>query len=226
MDVETGAPASTTPRPSGPPMAAPNVSPPVPPGPWATGLLQCPWCPHASYGEAPSLMRHLTNVHAGQPLDQELVDLLRALERGVCTARLCGGFRRVGARQCNRCGATTRLRPPAVGDVVQGPLGTVRQGANQFACDWEREGRRSRSSAACAAASLIVRALMRSAVPLGRRPVGIMRSESSCMCWHEPLIPLLKRSHWDSFHHILHCDLLMFSPRRPTRAVCLHWMLE
>ena len=37
------------------------------------------------------------------------------------------GFRRVGTRQCHRCGATTRLRPPQVGDTVQGPQGTAAQ---------------------------------------------------------------------------------------------------
>ena len=73
-------------------------------------------------------MRHLTSRHVGSVIDQDMVLLLRALDRGVCSDRLCGGFRRVGSRQCNRCSATTRLRPPQVGDVVQGPPGAAVQG--------------------------------------------------------------------------------------------------
>ena len=72
------------------PLAAPAAPASAAPGPWASGRLNCPWCTGASYGEAPTFMRHLTNAHAGQPLDQEMVDLLRALERGVCTAWLAG----------------------------------------------------------------------------------------------------------------------------------------
>ena len=94
------------------------------PGPWADGRLHCPLCPDVSYAETPSLMRHLTSRHAGAVVDEEMVALLRALDRGVCSDNLCQGFRRVGTRQCNRCGATTRLRPPKQGDIIQGPPGT------------------------------------------------------------------------------------------------------
>ena len=109
-----------------PPLAAPPVAAPPLPGPWARGRLNCPWCSDASFADAPAFMRHLSSRHAGRQVDQEMVNLLWALARGVCCDAACLGFRRVGTRQCHSCGAT--MRPPRVGDTVQGPQGTPAQG--------------------------------------------------------------------------------------------------
>lgn len=111
---------------------APRASPAdivqSPPGPWASGRVACPWCSDATYGEVSGLVRHFSTVHSGRSLDDDGVNLLRALDRGICSNGGCGGICRVGSRQCIRCGRTTRLRPPVVGDIVQGPASTARVG--------------------------------------------------------------------------------------------------
>ena len=50
--------------------------------------------------------------------------LLVAVERVTCVDNTCCGFRRSGARTCNRCSRPTNTRPPAIGDTLAGPAGT------------------------------------------------------------------------------------------------------
>ena len=106
--------------------------PPVAPAPSAfvNGVVTCPWCAGSTFQTIPGFMRHLSTVHAGAQLDEPLVDLLRLCDRGVCTDRFCGAFRRLGTHQCQRPASahesqtrSTSLRTPVVGDMVPGPLG-------------------------------------------------------------------------------------------------------
>ena len=75
-------------------------------------------------------MRHVTTVHAGAVIDGDMCATLVAMQRCTCTDSTCGGFRRIGARTCNRCQQATAARPPAVGDIIAGPLGAAEPAAN------------------------------------------------------------------------------------------------
>ena len=66
-------------------------------------------------------MRHLTTMHAGHVVDDQLLGVLRGLHRAACSDSCCGGFRRVGMTQCNLCQRSTQARPIVVGDRVPGP---------------------------------------------------------------------------------------------------------
>ena len=65
-------------------------------------------------------MRHLTSVHQGEPVDQDMLNTLRALHRTKCTFATCDGFRRVG-NPCNKCHKTTEPQPIQIGDLIPGP---------------------------------------------------------------------------------------------------------
>ena len=73
-------------------------------------------------------MRHITATHAGQTVDEPMRALLGAVERVTCIDTACGGFRRVGARACNRCSQPSQVRPPRVGDVIPGPASALSTG--------------------------------------------------------------------------------------------------
>jgi hypothetical protein len=105
-----------------PPQPAPATVPAV----FENGVVSCPCCTGSgvAYAGVPALMRHITRSHQGTTLTEGAASTLRLLERGVCCNSACGGFRRLGVRQCNRCGQSTSVRPPAAGDVVPGTLGT------------------------------------------------------------------------------------------------------
>ena len=81
----------------------------------------CPICGEKAFITAGGLMRHLTTMHAGDALSSDAVDVLRLLDRTVCSEAQCGGINRVGVRQCNRCGRASNFRPLQVGDVIPGP---------------------------------------------------------------------------------------------------------
>jgi hypothetical protein len=70
-------------------------------------------------------MKHITCCHAGELIDEPLRQLLVAVERVTCTDVHCGGFRRMGSRNCNRCDQATTVRPPQIGDTIMGPASTI-----------------------------------------------------------------------------------------------------
>ena len=92
------------------------------PSPFRHGRVWCCWCHDKSFASPQGFMRHLTTMHAGEEVDMPMRDTLVAMQRCVCTDVTCGGFRRVGARKCNRCGMNTPARPPALGDRIAGPV--------------------------------------------------------------------------------------------------------
>lgn len=104
------------------------ASPPPPPlaqaptSAFAGGVVVCPICKSAAFQTGGGLVRHITAMHTGESLSEGSVDVLRRLDRAVCTEVQCGGLNRVGLRrQCNRCGRAANLRPLQAGDVVPGP---------------------------------------------------------------------------------------------------------
>ena len=88
-------------------------------------------CPGSRIATAPGFMRHITIVHAGQHIDSEVLDVLIGLERGVCTGQACGAFVRLGTTRCHHCSESTILRPPCVGDTIQGAAGSSPQSTDQ-----------------------------------------------------------------------------------------------
>ena len=110
-------------------VAAPTLSDPHPPPPRPTFSPHidkhywCSKCPRRGFTTIPGLMRHFTTQHTGTQVDEPTRALLVAVERVTCTDSTCGGFRRAGARTCNKCSQPTPARPPAVGDCIMGPLG-------------------------------------------------------------------------------------------------------
>ena len=103
--------------------APPQPVPDAAPSAFQGGVVVCPICAGCATETAAGLMCHITRVHQGVRLDEAAVTTLRLLERGVCTDPGCVGFRRLGMRQCNRCGQSTSVRPPVEGDIVPGPAG-------------------------------------------------------------------------------------------------------
>ena len=90
------------------------------------GVITCTLCQQEFvHGYIPLFMRHLTCAHAGDIVDDDMLGLLRSLQRVVCTNTACGGFRRIGMRQCNLCRRTTVHRPIQAGDVIPGQIQTV-----------------------------------------------------------------------------------------------------
>ena len=93
------------------------------PGPFASGRCTCPWCPGSSFGTPAGFMHHVTVTHEGTCIDGAMLCVLRGIDRGVCSNTSCGGFRRVGARRCNRCNGSHSLRPLVCGDIIPGGRG-------------------------------------------------------------------------------------------------------
>lgn len=95
--------------------------PPAPPAssPFRDGYYWCTKCSNRGFRSVPGLMNHMTRTHAGD--DESTRALLVAVERVTCIDSTCCGFRRSGARTCNRCNQTTSTRPPAVGEIMLGP---------------------------------------------------------------------------------------------------------
>ena len=95
------------------------------PSPFRHGHFWCSKCSSRGFRNVPGLMRHITTMHGGEVVDQPTRDLLVAIERVTCVDSRCGGFRRVGARCCNKCSQPTHVRPPQIGDVIPGPLSVL-----------------------------------------------------------------------------------------------------
>lgn len=112
-------------RAGAPPMAAPEPSQPpdAPPGPFATGLCHCPWCPGACFATPGAFMTHVTRMHEGTLIDGPMLQILRGIERAVCSAEACRGIRRIGMRQCHRCNTAIGMRPLVLGDIIPGGRG-------------------------------------------------------------------------------------------------------
>ena len=101
--------------------------PPTPPAvsPFRDGFYWCTKCSQRGFRSVPGLMNHFTRMHAGETVDEPTRALLTAVDRVTCTSDICGGFRRAGARSCNRCAQPTDARPPAVGDLLPVPRGST-----------------------------------------------------------------------------------------------------
>ncbi len=109
--------------------APPQAAPASVPSAFIDGLVVCPICNEEAFTGAPGLMRHLTTMHQGAALDAEAAGVLWLLDRGVCIDQGCGGFRRLGMRQCNRCGRTRRSDPWPLATLFQVLLDQARQQA-------------------------------------------------------------------------------------------------
>ncbi len=104
----------------------------APPSAFANGIIHCPMCESgesAQFSTASGLMRHLTVRHQGMSLTPVAVDVLRDLERAVCSHHACGALNRIGVRRCNRCDRAVVLRTLQAGDVIPGPRGTSQPAA-------------------------------------------------------------------------------------------------
>ena len=89
------------------------------------GVITCTLCQQEFVHDfIPGFMRHLTQEHAGDMVDDDMLGLLRSLQRVVCSNTACGGFRRIGMRRCNLCRRSTVHRPIQAGDVIPGPRTT------------------------------------------------------------------------------------------------------
>ena len=76
------------------------------------GVITCTLCQQEFVHDfIPGFMRHLTQEHAGDMVDDDMLGLLRSLQRVVCSNTACGGFRRIGMRRCNLCRRSTVHRP-------------------------------------------------------------------------------------------------------------------
>lgn len=109
-----------------PPRAQPSasmVNASEAPGPFASGSCTCPWCPGTSFSCPQGFMRHVTHAHANSSIDEAMLHILRGMERAVCVATACGCIRRLGTRQCHRCGQAQPLRPLRLGDIIPGGRG-------------------------------------------------------------------------------------------------------
>ena len=96
--------------------------------PFESGACHCPWCPAASFSTPSGFMRHLTCMHEGTAINESMRGLLVALDRAACSAPGCGCLRRVGTRQCHRCGESHSLRPIAIGNSIPGGRGIALRG--------------------------------------------------------------------------------------------------
>ena len=102
----------------------PPAPPPAPAASFPGGVITCTLCQQEFVHGAPGFMRHLTCAHAGCIVDDDMLGLLRSLQRAVCSNTACGGFRRIGMNQCNLCRRSTVPRPIQAGDVIPGPRTT------------------------------------------------------------------------------------------------------
>ena len=131
-------------------LAAPPLPPPAqpPPSAFAGGVVVCPICEAHAFQTARGLMGHITAMHVGVCLSEDAADVLRRLDRAVCTERQCGGINRIGMRQCNRCKRAVTLRTLQAGDVVPAPMATAMPSLAQVAASQVADVARSQASQA------------------------------------------------------------------------------
>ena len=65
-------------------------------------------------------MRHLSAMHTGRIIDEEMCAALISMQRSICADAMCRGLRITGRRHCPRCRAETSCRPPQPGDIIAG----------------------------------------------------------------------------------------------------------
>ena len=85
-------------------------------------LILAQQVPRRGFQSSKGLMRHITHHHTGSVVDEDTCAPFVAIERVTCSTPSCGGFRRSGAKVCNRRGQATPARPPAVGDIIMDPV--------------------------------------------------------------------------------------------------------
>ena len=97
-----------------PPPKAPRTSP------FRNDHFRSSECPRRRFRTIHGLMRHTTHEHVNSPVDEATRALFAEIERVTCADVTCGGWRRVGARTCNRCDQPTPAQSFASGSIIFG----------------------------------------------------------------------------------------------------------